>query len=139
MEQIVSNQTMRMCEQANFEANLARADSLMYIAGKGCAEIFLNFCRQFSAFQRVVIFAGHGNNGGDGVVMANILAGKMPRQVILALSYAPEKFSECSKHFFARLAPEVAVVPAETVELDKNDLVIRFQRKRVGFGAHIIF
>ncbi len=113
-----------MCEQANFDANLAHADELMYIAGKGCAEIFLSFCRQFSAFKRLVIFAGHGNNGGDGVVMANILAGELSQKVILALSSVPEKFSECSKEFFSRLAPEVAVVPAGTIELDKHDLVI---------------
>jgi thiamine pyrophosphate-dependent acetolactate synthase large subunit-like protein len=57
--------------------------------------------------RRIVIFAGFGNNGGDGVVMAGLLSKRVALPVVLALADR-ERFSGSGKFFFDQLPPEVA-------------------------------
>ena len=61
MEQVISSAEMRNWEQANFDSSFADPLELMYIAGKGCAELFLQYVQRYSDFQRIVIFAGQVN------------------------------------------------------------------------------
>ena len=123
MQMIISSQAMRSCEQANFDAGLATPENLMQIAGDGCTAELLKFaaCRQY---RRIVIFAGKGNNGGDGIVIADNLARAQQLPVILALAAAPAELSTCSQHFFARLDARVKIVPAAEVELKNSDIII---------------
>ena len=124
MNKIVSSQAMRQCEEANFAAGLADPVELMKTAGENCAGIFMQYCRKYPEFKRVVIFAGHGNNGGDGVVIASVLAEKLNQQTVLAPALPPEKFSSSGKYFFARLHKKVALTAAEDIVLQPGDLVI---------------
>ena len=124
MDKIISSESMRLCEAANIAAKLADPLELMYIAGKNCTEIFLEDFYKAGKFRRVVIFAGHGNNGGDGVVMASLLAELLPLEVVLALALPPEKLSDSSKYYFARLNGKVQLAAAADVVLNKYDLVI---------------
>lgn len=124
MDQIISSASMRLCEEANFSAGLADPLELMYIAGKNCAETFLKNADRYGCFQRVVIFAGHGNNGGDGVVAASILAGQLSAEIVLALALPPEKLSASGKYYFAQLNKQVKVAAAEEVVLTGHDIVI---------------
>ena len=115
---------MRLCEEANFAAKLADPLELMYIAGKHCAEIFLENLHKYGSFRRIVIFSGHGNNGGDGVVMAAVLAEQTDFEIVLALAFPPEKFSVSSKYYFEKLNSAVKVCSAADVVLNRYDLVI---------------
>ncbi|MBR7145957.1 MAG: NAD(P)H-hydrate dehydratase [Lentisphaeria bacterium] len=124
MEQVISSAEMRNWEQANFDSSFADPLELMYIAGKGCAELFLQYVQRYSDFQRIVIFAGHGNNGGDGVVMASYLAERVGAEIVLALAKEPEKFSVSSKYYFQKLHKKVQVIPAEKVQLFSGDLIV---------------
>ena len=124
MEQIISSEKMRLWEQANFDAKLAAPLELMFIAGKGCAEIFLENCHKYGKFNRVVIFSGHGNNGGDGVVIASLLAEQLDTKIVLALALPPEKLSVSSRYYFEKLHKSVQIVAAEEVVLNRYDLVI---------------
>lgn len=124
MEQIVSAEEMRLCEQANFTAQLADPLELMFIAGKGCAELFLENCCTYGNFQRVIIFAGHGNNGGDGMVIASILSENLNAEIVLAMAFPPKKISGSSKYYFEKLNKNIKITAAEDVIIGQRDLVI---------------
>ena len=124
MEQILSSEKMRLWEQTNFDANLADPVLLMYIAGKGCAELFMQYFRRYSNFKRIIIFAGHGNNGGDGVVIASLLAEQLETETVLALAMPPEKLSAAGRYYFEKLNTSVQVADANSIVFDKHDLII---------------
>ena len=123
MNSIVSADEMRRLEESCFASGAASSVELMQIAGRGCADLALQFLRTLPACRRIVFFAGSGNNGGDGVVIADTLARKQDLPVVLALA-KPGKLSESSAHFFARLDKRVEVVAAGDVVLSQSDLVV---------------
>ena len=102
MNSIVSADEMRRLEERCFASGAASSVELMQIAGNGCADLILQFLAALPACRRIVVFAGSGNNGGDGVVIAHTLARKQELPVILALA-KPGKLSDSSAHFFARI------------------------------------
>ena len=124
MDQVISSAEMRSWEQSNFKAGLADPLELMYIAGNGCAKIFLEHIQRYSNVERIVIFAGHGNNGGDGVVIASYLAEKLDYKIVLALAAELEKQSPASKYYLEKLHEKVQVMPAEKVALAFGDIVV---------------
>jgi NAD(P)H-hydrate epimerase len=69
---VVSGETMRQMEERAMEEFGIPGLTLMENAGKGCAEAIVasyGACPE----PRAVIFAGKGNNGGDGYVIARLL------------------------------------------------------------------
>lgn len=78
---------MRQCDERTVECVGVSWQSLMEAAGSRVAEFV---ARQFAAAQRILVFCGKGNNGGDGLVAARHLdaAGKRVRIALLA---APEQ------------------------------------------------
>ncbi len=123
---IVTAETMRRCEAANFEQKTATPESLMAVAGAGCAEHFRDF---FTALpeayrRRVVICAGHGNNGGDGLVMAGMLGEMLGVPIEVQLAMPPEKMTATARIFFDRLPREVVVRHLPAPELNRGDVVI---------------
>lgn len=124
MDKVISSEAMRLWEQANFDAHLADPVELMYTAGQECAGIFQEFFAKYKNCRRVLIFAGHGNNGGDGVVMASLLAEKLNVEIVLALAFPPEKLSAASRFYFEKLPPQVQVIPAAEAVIGQHDLII---------------
>jgi len=132
MQQIISSAAVRRCEQANFDAKLATPEGLMKIAGDNCTGEFLKFATQY-LYKRIVIFAGKGNNGGDGVVIAGNLAAMQDVPVVLALAADASELSSCSKYFFEQLDRRVCVTAAGEIELQNSDIVID---ALLGTGCH---
>ena len=121
---IISAETMRQCEERNFSMHTAEPLELMRIAGTGCAEVLLDFLHSTRSCRRIVIFSGHGNNGGDGIVIASILAARQLLPVVLVLAAPEEKLSAGSRHFFARLPEQVIRRTPEEVQLGPGDLIV---------------
>lgn len=71
MERILTVDQMKFCEQKSAETGVSLAQ-LMASAGERLAEHILSVCKE-KMTKNVVILAGKGNNGGDGLVAANIL------------------------------------------------------------------
>lgn len=123
MTLLVSSQIMRECEERNFAAGTADPRDLMQIAAAGCVEEFMKFFSTTGNAGRIVVFAGFGNNGGDGVVMAGLLSKRVALPVVLALADR-ERFSDSGKFFFKQLPPEVVIEDASSIILHKTDVVI---------------
>ena len=124
MKPVITAQTMRRCEEINFAAGSADALELMYIAGRGCFEIFRKFMAAHGFFRRVVIFAGSGNNGGDGVVIADFFARQEKYEVVLALASEKNKLSPAGTFYLAKLSEKVTVCSADDVELQNGDCIV---------------
>src|SRR5512137_1153534 len=69
---VVTAESMRLLELRTMEEFGITGLSLMEKAGKGCAEAIIDRFGQ-APNPRAVIFAGKGNNGGDGFVIARLL------------------------------------------------------------------
>lgn len=69
---VVTAETMRLAEQIAMAEFPITGQVLMETAGRGCCDVLL---REFKVKSgcRVAIFAGKGNNGGDGFVIARCL------------------------------------------------------------------
>ena len=109
MNPVITPRAMRDFEAAHFAAGSASPEALMLAAGNGAAQLFFDFFRELAPAERqsVVILAGHGTNGGDGIVMANALVRKLDVPVRLVLTAPPERLAPTAAHFFKLLAPEV--------------------------------
>ncbi|HTY20422.1 MAG TPA: NAD(P)H-hydrate dehydratase [Geobacteraceae bacterium] len=85
----ISGETMRRMELRAIEESSIPALTLMEKAGKGCAEAIID---RFPSCPdpRAVIFAGKGNNGGDGFVIARILREKGWQVTIFVLARREE-------------------------------------------------
>ena len=89
-------------------------------AGKGVAEVIKD---KYSGEKRhVVIFAGHGNNGGDGLVAGRYLAEEFP---VLVLFFGwRDKLSEESELNYEKIEKAISIIEIE----NKDDLEnIKFQ------------
>lgn len=76
------------------------ADQLMEEAGKGAADWI---CREYSEKNSAVIWVGKGNNGGDGLVVARLLA-ESNWEVTVWLAYPKESMSELGQKKLDELA-----------------------------------
>ena len=126
---------MRRCEELNFQAGTATPVELMQIAGTGCSLCFSQWLSaiKFLNCRRVVIFAGHGNNGGDGIVIASELTRHLNAEIVLAMSADPENISPTSRYFFDRRSEQVTVVKADDCVLQTGDVIID---ALLGTGCH---
>lgn len=66
------------------------------------------FCSFYRPDRPVAVFAGRGNNGGDGIVMCRLLF-ERDYDVSLYLFCVPEEMSDDSSDVFEKLPPEVPV------------------------------
>lgn len=125
MDPIVTARAMRDFETEQFASGYAAPETLMLAAGTGAAQLFLDFFRELAPAERrkVVVLAGHGNNGGDGIVMADLLARQLDVPVELCLTAPEERISPTAKHFLDRLSGKV-VRRSAMPELGGGDVVI---------------
>ncbi len=77
MTELLTAAQMRAIEQAAIESGDATGLELMERAGRGVVEaVFEEWPEYAKAPQSVAVLCGPGNNGGDGFVLARLLAGK---------------------------------------------------------------
>ncbi|MBW2467274.1 MAG: NAD(P)H-hydrate dehydratase [Deltaproteobacteria bacterium] len=96
-----------------------KVPSLELMENAGCRTVDIMLDRYGDPLGRtVVIFVGPGNNGGDGLVIARLLAARLARPVIFLL-VPSQKLKGDSAHNYARLSE----FPVRTIEVhDETDL-----------------
>jgi ADP-dependent NAD(P)H-hydrate dehydratase / NAD(P)H-hydrate epimerase len=114
---IVSAEEMRAIDRATSERFGVPSLTLMENAGAAVADYVLS---QHAAAERIVVFCGKGNNGGDGFVAARRLyeQGKRVQVILLA---NPDDLRGDAAIMFAKL-PNAAIVVRSSQEL-KNERV----------------
>lgn len=93
MVKIVSVEQMRAIEKATDEAGVSYAE-MMQNAGRAVAEVIKGALGDDSTGRRVVVLVGPGNNGGDGLVAARILAEETGAEVSCYLLKARDEDDE---------------------------------------------
>src|ERR1700750_287284 len=80
--QILTSEEMGAADRRAVEECGVPLETLMEAAGRAVATFSL---RRYAAATRVLVFCGRGNNGGDGLVAARVmaLAGRQVRVVLL--------------------------------------------------------
>jgi ADP-dependent NAD(P)H-hydrate dehydratase / NAD(P)H-hydrate epimerase len=114
---IVSAEEMRAIDRATSERFGVPSLTLMEDAGAAVAE---HVIAQYSAAQKIVVFCGKGNNGGDGFVVTRRLhqAGKTVQVLLLA---DPAEMRGDAAVMYGKL-PVAAIVVRSSEEL-KSDRV----------------
>ncbi len=105
---IISVETMRALEASAIASGIPERD-LMERAGIEAARVIREYIREsFSPhlIRRIVVVAGKGNNGGDGCVIARILAADFP--VSLWLLAPPEEMKPIARDACLAVGPAVA-------------------------------
>ncbi|MFH1654214.1 MAG: NAD(P)H-hydrate dehydratase [Pseudomonadota bacterium] len=120
---IVNSQQMRFLEEEAVKQFGLNTLSMMEKAGLGIADLVIRLSGKKKS--KITIIAGSGNNGGDGLVAARILADKVDRLDVCILA-APEKLSHDSKINFDKLPKKVRFIQMDELEgsLKDADLVV---------------
>jgi len=103
---MLTSQEMRKLERYAVSRGITPLE-MMENAGRQVAEVILQ--RYDLDNSRVVIFAGQGNNGGDGFVAARYLAEHAP-VVVLFFGY-PEKLSEEAFEKYEQIKESINIIP----------------------------
>ncbi len=86
MSELLTSAQMRAIERAAIETGAVSGLELMERAGKGVVEaVFEQWPELAGAAHRALVLCGPGNNGGDGYVVARLLAGRGWTVEVLAL------------------------------------------------------
>ncbi len=102
---------------------------LMERAGSGAAE-YIKSNYALDKYQKIVIFCGKGNNGGDGFVLARYLAAVGYTVKVVLLSKAEEIKSKAALDNLAKIMPELDVLLMEKnmqevrMLINKTDLLV---------------
>ena len=131
-----SNQIRHIDEYTIINEPVASVDLMERASGK----LFNWYIEHFEKVRPVIIFAGPGNNGGDGLAMARMLFGK-GFSVTVYFAGSPEHASADWKINRSRLETETKVI-FETIsasEFRKSNLLIRFRRGDMGMTKHFLY
>ena len=115
MFDILTPKQMRAAEEASVKLGVSLAQ-LMGNAGEGLGRTVLAAAQE-KMLRNIVILAGCGNNGGDGLVCANFLAesGVVPTVVLVC----GQVKTELAKAVFGRLHKVIKVIDAEAQECEE--------------------
>ncbi|MEN8258119.1 MAG: NAD(P)H-hydrate dehydratase, partial [Thermodesulfobacteriota bacterium] len=105
---ICSADQMRFLDKTTIDENIVPGLELMENAGKGTVDLMREYYGDCKA-QRVAIFAGPGNNGGDGFVMARHL-NDLGAEVSVYLLVRPEKINGDAAVNFKLLEEGVTII-----------------------------
>lgn len=120
MRKFVSSDQMRAIEENAYQAGHAPR-ALMGNAGRAVAAALI---ARFGSPRKVLIFAGFGDNGGDGVVIANSLAAAEWDVVLYTVGSRSEFRSDHSKQYFAELkASESVPTIRNFTETSKDEIL----------------
>ncbi len=112
MKKIYSAQTTRLWDQATIEEKHISSIDLMETAAEALTVFFTT---QWNVHHPVIIFAGSGNNGGDGVAMARLLSNR-GYLVKLYVFHLQGKIGPDTTANIERLPPKVAFSLIEDID-----------------------
>ncbi len=98
---LVTAEQMRGLDNAAIEKFNIPSLELMENAGRGTVEVMLEMFGD-PLRKTAAIFVGPGNNGGDGLVIARLLASRLARPIVFLLM-PPEKLKGDSAHNYSKL------------------------------------
>lgn len=117
MVKIVTIEEMRTIERATDAAGVSYAQMMQH-AGAAVADVVIELLDEYSLSGRVVVLVGPGNNGGDGLVAARVIAEETAAQVDCYLLKARDEDDEVySDALDARVDMTLAVGDADWREL----------------------
>lgn len=115
MIKIVSNSEMREMDSKAINQYGVPGIVLMENAGRNTAEIILNKCDELE-IDTVLIFAGKGNNGGDGFVIARYLANYGIETTIYILAVETEISGDAKTNFEICSKSNINIVPLSDIQ-----------------------
>ena len=117
----LTRQQVRRVDQIALQQYGIASRTLMENAGRGAAELLLNFSGPLREGNRVAVLCGRGNNGGDGFVIARHLK-QAGREVLVLLFADPAELSGDAAAMYAALQPLEIPVRSRTGDLDAEEL-----------------
>lgn len=129
---LVSAAEMRALDRATIEGHGTPGHVLMERAGAGATRMLLRVFPRLRRGRHAIIFAGKGNNGGDGFVMARLLRKRGVRTSVVLLGRAADVTGDAQRNLrtYVRERGEMKEVTAATqlrqaaAALQKADVVV---------------
>jgi len=113
----ITSGMMRSLEEKAFERGVSELE-LIERAGKECARLIES---KKGASRKIVVFAGPGNNGGDGFVCAKYL--NLKNQVYLVVPVEPKTDAARAKFFEAK-NKQVKIIPMQEASFIKPHIIV---------------
>lgn len=115
MIKILDIKQVGLADQYTIQNEPILSIALMERAAQGCCDwIFSKLAKE----QKLVVFAGPGNNGGDGLAIARIISNKGYRVQVIAPSFGKGRSKDCQTNLDALKDTEV-----ELFEIGKEDRI----------------
>ena len=104
-EPVLSTEAMRAADRRTIEAFGLPGFTLMETAGRGAADAIETAFGPMAG-RRVLVLAGKGNNGGDGLVVARVLGGRGARVRVVMLATEDDATQDTARnlHLFRQMA-----------------------------------
>ncbi len=119
---ILSREEMKNTDQYTMTEFGLSSAILMENAGRNCVEAMLEEIGDEEKF--AVIFCGHGNNGGDGFVIARWLHVMGHDPVIVFLGNEERMSPETATNFSLCKKLDIPVIGLEELDLDEYDIIV---------------
>jgi NAD(P)H-hydrate epimerase len=126
----ISVQEMRALEEEKFATGLSIYE-LMERVGRDCAKLIESKLETGGPRRSVLIFAGPGNNGGDGIVAAKYL--KQKNEVYLVVPIEP-KTDVARAKFIEAKNKQIKIISMDEASMYKPDVVVD---ALLGIGARL--
>jgi NAD(P)H-hydrate epimerase len=98
MQPILTAEEMRRCDETTIRKGGIPGLLLMENAGRGIADVVVHACHPMQQ-KRIVVCCGKGNNGGDGFVVARLLANYVSGLTVLLLASPSELKGDAAKNY----------------------------------------
>ena len=117
---ILSRKEMKFYDNSTINNFKIPSRILMENAGKGCSDFIRN--KYGDSVQKIIVFCGSGNNGGDGFVVARWLKNAGKQVVVIKL----DKTKKMSESALAKIVKELnAIAEMIRTKQDEKQSVIK--------------
>lgn len=116
---ILSRQEMYFFDKHTIEEIGIPGKVLMENAGIGCTDFIVQNC--LNPKDKIAVFCGNGNNGGDGFVIARLLTQKKFDVQIFLLGNTKKMSPETNENFDLCVEHDIAVVDLKNSKIKKSD------------------